>query len=304
MKSQWGWIVERDTPWGSRGPPRALAPPPPPTTKSCRPSAASASPESARRTRRSQRDCKRHGNTEPAQCADARLRLPREHPQSPAKSRMRPKLLRRPNVLRHPPLLKTWFCLMLVLSGSKAGTDATSFPCTVSGDSSKGTQYSTAPGGASVGSPQQAVPTLRCSEHAKHSVQSSSRLQVQSSSQRGSYTQPEQEGDACPSWTATVPGTHSSANFSQAHMSNMQCLSIRQMVPGTPLSHAAMTQRRKTSININLLVRISSGYSRPLRPDLTRGPGLTQRFLPITSCAAWKTHFLVRTFTIFGSGRP
>ena len=218
----WGWIIGRDTPWGSRGPPRAL---PPPTTKSRRPCATRVSPESARRTCRSQRNCERHGHTKPAQCADARLKLPRENTQSPANSHRHPQ--KRLEIFRKPSLLKIWLCLLLVLSspGSKAGTDATSLLCTVSGDSPTGTRHCTAPGGDCDEYLRQAVPTLRCSEHAKQSMQRSSKDQAQRSSQRGRHTRHEQEGDVCPLWTAKVPGTHRSGTtcLSQIHMSDMKC---------------------------------------------------------------------------------
>ena len=98
----WGWIVGRDTPWGSRGPPRAI---PPPTTKPSRPCAANTPPDSARRTNRPQRDSEGHGDTEPAQCADARLNLPREH-LTPVHLSACPRA--KYEVFRKPSLLKIW----------------------------------------------------------------------------------------------------------------------------------------------------------------------------------------------------
>ena len=132
--------------------------PPPPSTQPCRPSATSASPESARRTHRNQRDDERHRDTKPAQCADAGLNLPRENTQSSADPHS-PK--KRPSVSRHPPLLRTWLYLLLILSspGRKVRTDAAPFSCTVSGHSSQGIRYSITPGDGSVDPLIRAVPT-------------------------------------------------------------------------------------------------------------------------------------------------
>ena len=236
----WGWVVTRDTvPGDPEALPRAL---PPPSTQPCRPSATSASPESARRTLRSQRDDERHRDTKPAQCANAGLKTsPGKHsvtadPHLPKK---------RPSVFRRLPLLRTWFCLLLVLSspGSKIRTDAAPFPCTVSGHFSQGTRHSIAPGDESVDLLARAVPTLRCSEHAKPSMQSSRKHQAISSSQRGCCTHVAQEGThTCLSWIAMVPGTHSMCMNppSEPPMSDTQCLSGHKLASGTPLSHDAV----------------------------------------------------------------
>ena len=217
----WGWIIGRDTPWGSRGPPRALPPPPPPNPAAPVPPTPPLTPPGGRTDpKETVKDTETQ--IEPAQCADARLNLPRERTPS---AHLHSSARASSEVFRKPFLSKLWFILMLTLSspGSRAGTDATPFQSAVTGHSLQGIQCGLAPGDVDVDRPPEAVPILRCSEHAQQSMQSSKESQNVSSSQRGRRTSHKQEGTQEHLSRRMVPGTHVMRTGRQqdTHMSDM-----------------------------------------------------------------------------------
>ena len=149
----------------------------------------------------------------------------------------------------------------------------------------KGPCRGLAPGEPMVAPPEQPVPLLRCSEHAMHSMHSSTWCQGQSSSQRGSSTHICQEGkhDRL-SWHQVVPGTQTSCreHFSRPHMSDMHCLLLHQMVPGTSLSHDDACSRSTMPGMMHIQNSFSCVCSRVgYIPDLSRlatCPGQSARF--------------------------
>ena len=176
--------------------------------------------------------------SEPAQCADASLNLPREHITS-AHLHSRPRA--RSEIFRNPSLFKIWLFLLLTLSspGRRSGTGATPFQSAVTG---RERQCNLAPGEASDDQLLRAVPILRCSEHAKHSTQSSKESQNASSSQRGSPTSHKQADKQERLSRGMVPGTHVTwiDRQMETHMSDMTHPFRPQMAPGTSLSPNAV----------------------------------------------------------------
>ena len=184
--------------------PSELSPPPPPNPADpVQP--VPPPPESARWTQACQRNGQRHGDSEP-RCADERVGVPREQMHSCSIRPLRKSRVR-PGVFRTLPFLKTWFCLLLVLSspGSKGRTDATMSCHDTQGPKRHDSYSRIAPGDLSVEHHDQLVPLLRCSEHAMQSTQSSRMHQDDRSSQRGSSTHRCQEGRACQSPNSELP---------------------------------------------------------------------------------------------------
>ena len=166
----WGWNHYPRQSLGIQRPSEGS--PPPTTSKPSSPCATSASSESDRRER-AQRNNEGHRHSEPAQCTDAGLVLPRESYTSAHNvTRQSP---RRLEVFRKPAIFRLWLCCMLLFSspGSRARTDATRVSWPATGALRPEARRSLAPGDDLQTHPLHAVPTLRCSEHASTSMPSS-----------------------------------------------------------------------------------------------------------------------------------
>ena len=221
----WGWILGGDTTWGSRGPPRALQPPSA-ASKSCKPHAACAPPEPARRKSRSEGDTEGHGDTEPAQRANARLEFPREsnrdrHTQCSVRSA----------VFRKPSLSKIVISIFLLLSspGRRLGSDATAHTNVLTGY-----RHSTslAPGDLRPDDHLPDVPIHGCSEHARCSMHWSTDARDTRASLRGH--QERQKGRQERLSEVKAPGARAlcpSPYMTLIHMSDVHLLVTTQDSP-------------------------------------------------------------------------